>query len=288
MRRPVRSRWALLAAVCCLLASLTACGLPPEAGGAQRGLLDLVRASGELRIGHSPDFPPMEYLDPSGNPVGADVDLGRALAEQMGLRPVFLKQPFAQLINSVRTLRVDIVLSGLSDTAQRQQTLDFVDYFGTRGRLYTLGAKASQYTSPDQACGKTVAVSKSTDYFGQVQAFDKQYCGGAGRPAISVLGTDSGAAARLQLQQGRADLAVQGEENLVFFRNQDPNAYIPVLDPLPAKPFAVAIKTGEPAMTEAVYQAFTALVRSGRYKEILDRWQLGYAAITPTINGVKN
>ena len=288
MRNSTSPRWALLAAVCCLVASLAACGLPPEAGGAQRGLLDLVRASGELRIGHSPDFPPMEYLDNSGNPVGADVDLGRALAEQMGLKPVFVKQPFAQLINSVRTLRVDIVLSGLSDTAARQQTLDFVDYFGTRGRLYTLGSKASQFTSTDQVCGKTVAVSKSTDYFGQVQAFDKQYCGGAGKTAVSLLGTDSGAAARLQLQQGRADLAVQGEENLVFFRQKDPNAFTPVLDPLPAKPFGVAIKTGEPAMTEAVYRAFTELVRNGRYRQILDSWQLGYGAITPAINGVKS
>jgi len=52
---------------------------------------------------------------------------------------------------------------------------------------------------------------------------------------VNILPTDSGAAARLQIEQGRADLAAQGAENLIYINTKEQGKYQAVLDPLPAK-----------------------------------------------------
>ncbi|MGW3565476.1 ABC transporter substrate-binding protein [Streptomyces sp. NPDC000941] len=247
-----------------------------------------VAQSGTLRVGMSPDFPPMEYLDEKTHDVvGVDVQLANALGKQLGVKVEIVQQSFDQLLNSVQTGRVDIVMSGLSDTVERQKTVDFVDYFGSQGRFYTLQAKAAKYTKPGNVCGKTLAVSKKTDYYEQAVDYNKQYCTGAGKSAIKLLPTDSGSAARLQLEQGRADIAVQGGENLAYFEKQDPAKYEPVLAPLESTPFGIVIKKGDSKMSGAILKAMKALVKDGTYTKILAGGGMKYAVIRPVLNGSK-
>jgi len=258
----------------------------PSADGSATGLPSVITASGSLRIGVSPDFPPMEYKSPdTQQTVGLDVELQDALGEVLGIRIERVESPFDQLINSSRTGRVDLVMSGLSDTKVRQQTSDFVDYFMSRGRIYALATKAGAFTKATDLCGKTIAVSAKTDYFNQVKDLGDRTCGTAGLPAVNILPTDSGAAARLQIEQGRADLAAQGAENLIYINKQEQGKYQAVLDPLPASPFGIMIKKGGTQLTNAVLAAMRQLVASGRYRQILDKYGLGYGATTPAVNG---
>ncbi|MEV6230889.1 ABC transporter substrate-binding protein [Saccharopolyspora shandongensis] len=252
------------------------------------GLPDVVAQSGTIRIGMSPDLPPMEFRDEAtGQVVGVDVEIANAMAQQLGVKAEFVEQPFDQLLNSVATGRVDIVMSGLSDTTERQKTVDFVDYFLSRAQFYSLQDRAAEFTSPESLCGKKLAVSKKTDYYLMVQKYDAETCGGKGRPAIELLPTDSGSAARLQLEQRRADVAVQSGENLAFFEKKDPAKFETVLEPLPGKPFGVVVKKGDQQMAAAVQKALTAVVDNGSYQAILDKWGLGYGATRPVVNGVK-
>ncbi|MFD0514394.1 transporter substrate-binding domain-containing protein [Streptomyces aureus] len=182
MSRPIR---ALVSVAVCLgaTAALTGCvstTLPASADG-KGGLPPSVVDGKELKVGLSPDFPPMEYRDGKTNRlVGVDVDLARALGAELGLKVTFVEQRFDQLMNSVATSRVDLVMSGISDTVQRQETVDFVDYFDTVGRLYTLPSRAGDFRTAADVCGRKLAVSKTTDYYGQALAFNKKYCTGKG------------------------------------------------------------------------------------------------------------
>ncbi|MCW3818966.1 ABC transporter substrate-binding protein [Micromonospora sp. DR5-3] len=270
--------------------SLAACaGKPPtDTGAGDASLPAAIAASKEIRIGLSPDFPPMEYRDEKSQQLaGVDVELAKALGASLGLKVTFVEEKFDQLMNSVSTGRVDIVMSGISDTVQRQETVDFVDYFKSEGRLYTLSARAGEFTSPDQVCGKKLAVSKTTDYYQQALDLDKKECQGAGRPAIQILPTDSGSAARLQLEQKRADLAIQGAENLAFFAKTQPGKFDVVLDPLPANPFAVVLKKGDKPMADLVTKGLTQIQQDGTYDKILKAAGLEYGSMKPVFNGVK-
>ncbi|MCA4134112.1 ABC transporter substrate-binding protein [Arthrobacter sp. M4] len=282
------ARLGALAAVASL--ALTGCvsgtAAAPEAS-AQTGLPQEIKSAGKLRIGLSPDFPPMEFRDSDKKLAGVDIDLQQKLGEVLGIQIEVVESPFDQLINSVQTGRVDVVMSGISDTLERQKTADFVDYFKSQGRLYTSGSRAAEFTKQSDACGKKLAVSGKTDYFEQVKSLSKTLCVDKGLPEITILATDSGAAARLQIEQGRVDLAAQGAENLAYFAKTEPGKYQPVLDPLPAKPFGILVKMNSTQLTNAIKDALTKIKANGDYQKILDKWGLGYGAMDAEVNGVK-
>ncbi|MHC6223032.1 ABC transporter substrate-binding protein [Arthrobacter sp. MMS24-S77] len=283
------ARLAAVAAAATL--GLTACVGGPAAApsaSAPAGLPQEIKDAGKLRIGLSPDFPPMEFRDNAKNLAGLDIELQQKLGEALGVKVEVVESPFDQLINSAQTGRVDVVMSGISDTLERQKTADFVDYFKSQGRLYTSGSRAGEFTKQQDACGKKLAVSGKTDYFEQVKALSKTLCTDKGLPEISILPTDSGAAARLQIDQGRVDLAVQGAENLAYFDKTEPGKYKAVLDSLPAKPFGILAKKGNTQLVNAIQDALNKVKANGDYQKILDKWGLGYGSMTPEVNGVKS
>lgn len=246
-----------------------------------------IAASGVIRVGTSPNFPPLEYLDPDTTELmGSDIDLLEKLGEALGVKIEITQQPFDQLINSVQTGRVDIVISGISDTVERQETLDIVDYFNSEGRLYTTEALASNFTKQTDICGKTLAVSGKTDYFQQVQDLSDEVCTSAGLPELTILPTDSGPAARLQIEQGRVDLAAQGSENLSYISKTGDVKYQAVLEPLPEEPFGILVKKGNTELSDALIAALTVIIANGDYDSVLEEWDIAHGAREPVLNGV--
>ncbi|WP_262706262.1 MULTISPECIES: ABC transporter substrate-binding protein [Streptomyces] len=275
-----------IAAAIVSVIGLSGCSGTAGAGSAH-GSLKTIKG-GVLTVGLSPDFPPMEYLDPTTNALtGVDIDIVNEVGKRLGLKVEYTQQKFDQLINSVRTNRVDVVFSGLSDTVERQKTLDFVDYFKSVGRFYTTSDKQAQFTKDTDVCGKPVAVASATDYYPALQAFSKKVCESASLPAINIIPTDSGAAARLQLDQGRAVLAVQGAENLVYFAKKTPGKYAMVLSDVNSTPYGAATQKGNKALEQKIVKAFQDMKADGTLKKILDANHVGYGLMDPIINGVK-
>lgn len=270
---------------------LSACaggGETAEADEQQTGLPAEIVESGTLRVGLSANLPPMEFKNEAGEYVGADVDLQKELGKVLGVEIEIIESPFDQLINSAQTGRVDIVMSGMSDTKERQKTADFVDYFKSEGRLYTSGERAGEFTEMSDICGKKLAVSGKTDYFAQVQDLSKRECEDKGLPALEILPADSGTAARLQIDQGRVDLAAQSGENLAFFAQTEPGKYETVLDPLPSKPLGILVKKGNDQLANAILQALEEMHENGSYAEVLKRWDIEYGSMEPVINGAQS
>lgn len=241
-------------------------------------------SEGVLTVGLSPDFPPMEYLD-GDKLIGSDVELITEVAERMGLEVKFEQQKFDQLINSVRTERVDLVISGMSDTVERQKTLEMVDYYSSAGRFYVLPEEAGNFAKNEDLCGASVAVSSKTDYFPALQEFSAEVCEDAGLDAINIVATDSGAAARLQLDQGRAQAAVQGAENLAYFETTEPGKYEIILDPVNESPFGISVNKGNMALAEALQATLQEMYDDGTSQEIAAAHGLN-GIIEPEINGV--
>lgn len=241
--------------------------------------------SGTLTVGISPDFPPMEYLD-GDKLVGAEPEVISEVAKRMGLKITFVQQKYDQLMNSVRTGRVDVLVSGISDNPERQKTLDMVDYYESSARFFTTPDQAAQFTRETDVCGATVAVASNDDYYPAVLEHSKKVCESAGLPAIQVQGTDSGATARLQLDQERVKLAVQGAENIAFFLKKSPGKYQIVLDTLLKQPFSVALTKGNQALAKKIQKTIQSMYDDGTLKDILTKYGIQDGLRKPVINEV--
>lgn len=84
---------------------------------------------GKLLIATSPDFPPFENLE-NGEMVGFDIEIGKAVAEKLGLEPEFVSLQFDSILTAVAAgTQADVGISGLTVDPERAKTVDFSDSY---------------------------------------------------------------------------------------------------------------------------------------------------------------
>ncbi|KAB0488465.1 amino acid ABC transporter substrate-binding protein, PAAT family [Pseudomonas reinekei] len=247
-----------------------------------------IKDKGEIVVAIMPNYPPMDFKDPATNTLtGFDYDLGNALAERLGVKIKWQETGFEQMINALTTDRVDMVLSGMTDTAERQASVTFVDYFTSGPQFYTLQKNKDTNEIVD-LCGKKVGTSRRTTFPSEIAEWSKANCEAAGKPAINVVGTEGSADARAQLRQSRIDAAMQGSETLSYLKTQEKDMYKTVGLPISEQFTGMGVSKKKPELSEAVKVALQSMIDDGSYQAILKKWDLELGAIkTATINAGK-
>lgn len=247
-----------------------------------------IKAKGEIVVAIMPNYPPMDFKDPATNTLtGFDYDLGNALAERLGVKIKWQETGFEQMINALTTDRVDMVLSGMTDTAERQASVTFVDYFTSGPQFYTL-QKNKHINEIIDLCGKKVGTSRRTTFPTEIAEWSKANCEAAGKPAINVVGTEGSADARAQLRQSRIDAAMQGSETLPYLKTQEKDMYKTVGLPISEQFTGMGVSKKKPELSEAVKVALQSMIDDGSYQAVLKKWDLELGAIkTVTINAGK-
>ena len=240
-----------------------------------------------IKVSINAIYPPMEFKDPeTGKLMGFDIDLGQALAKELGVTLDWQESAFEQLIPSLQTGRADMILSGLNDRPARRETLDFVDYLNSGVQFYTLASR-STVTRPTDLCGKTVGTSRSTAFPAEIKTWSDANCVAAGKPAITVEGTSDNAAARAQLKQERFEGGAQGSETVPYAMSLEPGIYKPIGAPFGGAQQGIAFAKADTQLRDAVLAAFNKLLANGTYAAIVAKWNLQASAVKQaTVNGV--
>src|ERR687895_240081 len=123
-----------------------------------------IQEAGEIKIGVKYDVPPFGFQNPqSGDIEGFDVDLGRAVAEKLGVEPNFVEAISDNRIPFLQDGTVDLVLSTMTINAERDQEIDFSEpYYIARGRI--LVPQDSDITGVDSLAGKKVCTALGSTY----------------------------------------------------------------------------------------------------------------------------
>ena len=239
---------------------------------------------GTLRIAVSPTYPPLESRDPATNALtGFDIDLGNALAKQLGTKAAWQEGSFAQLIPSLQTGRADMILSGISDLPARRDSMDFIDYLNTGAQFFTM--QNSPIKTMDDLCGKKVGTVRSTNFPAFIAAWSAEHCEKAGKPAIEVAGVDRGPLVWTEMKQDRVDAGVQGSETLPDLLRSEPATYRIVGAPFTKNYQGIAFAKTDTALRDAVLGALQALYADGSYTALIAKWSLqDSAAPAPTMN----
>jgi polar amino acid transport system substrate-binding protein len=275
-----------MAALVAIVVTLAALAVAPIAAA---DLPAAYKAKGQIIVGINGIFPPMEYKEPGKDElIGFDVDLAKAIGKALGVKIVLDDQKFDQLINSTITSRVDMVISGISDTPARQKTVDFIDYFNSGTQAYTTKAYASSIKRLEDMSGKTLAVSASTDYYTTLEKWSKENLEAKGLPGIKMLGVDSEATARLQMIQGRAQASAISPEVLGWLNKENPGMFVAFGPLLNVDPYGIMFRKDNVALRDAVLAALKELFADGTYKALLTKWDLMPGAVAaPLVNGNK-
>ena len=105
------------------LSLLLVCILNPSTAWGRS--LDEIHASGGIKVGVDVPYGVMEFFDANGMPAGIDIDLSREIAAEIGVEARFEIMPFDKLFDALKEGRVDLVVSAVTITPERQKTLLF-------------------------------------------------------------------------------------------------------------------------------------------------------------------
>jgi len=110
--------------------------------------LDRIAQAGVLRVGTAANMPPLNMLNKSGVPMGLDVDLARYMASAMGVELSLVIKPFPELLPALEAGEVDMVISGMTITPERNMKVGFVGPYHISGKALLTKFK-SLVTSED-------------------------------------------------------------------------------------------------------------------------------------------
>ncbi|MGY8669358.1 transporter substrate-binding domain-containing protein [Bradyrhizobium sp. UFLA05-109] len=223
-------------------------------------------------------YAPFEFKDPkSGELMGFDTDLVRAMAKKVGAEVNFVEFNWAELASfaPLKTGRVDIYGAGvIGDIPERREHgVSFIDFVYDPYFFFTLSANADQFKSHDALCGKRVANSRSSTLMTTaVERWSEENCSKTGRPAVVQVGANSTPEQQLMLKQGRVDAGFTGAGSLIQTNKLEGNVYATIGKPLTKIMYGMAFLNKD--LGEALKKALDQLIADGTYAQLLNKWEL--------------
>jgi len=233
-----------------------------------------VKSAGKIKIGTDPTLPPYEFTDEDDELTGLDVELGKLIGCKLGLGVDYTTIDFAGLLTAVQAGRYDMAIAGISDTAEREQVLDLVDYQTEGTSIIVKSGNPDKISSIDDLCGKKVAAAQGSVPLELLTRKNKD----CAKP-ISILSLPTSSDAFLAVRSGRADASMETLGTAVYYQKTEKGGS--ALQALTSNLYAQGYqsiafpknaKSG--SLRDAVKAALTDLIADGSYEKLYKKWGL--------------
>ena len=243
-----------------------------------------VAGKGTLTIGTDASYAPSEFVDTDGKTVvGFDADLAKALGQVLGLQVNLQNAPFGTIIEGVKSGKFDLGMSSFTINPDRIKQVDMVSYYSA-GTSWAVGAGNPAGISPDNACGKKIAVQKDTVQVDDVNARSKK-CTDGGKQAITVEQYTLQSDATSAVVTGKDDAELADSPVIAYAVKQTNGKLQQVGDIYDSAPYGIVVPKGQGDYAKAIQAAVQKLIDSGAYTAILQKWGVEAGAVkTASIN----
>ena len=210
-------------------------------------------------------YPPFETKDAEGNPSGISVDFAKAFGEYIGREVTIENIAWDGLIPALQTGKADMVISSMTITEERKETVDFSEPYAN-ALLALLTNKASGITSIEDmnARGRKIAVKNgSTGYFYAQKNL----------PNAEIIALPDESACVTEVSQGKADGFIY--DQLTVYRNWQANlettdaVFIPFQE---ADKWGIAVKKGNTELLRQLNDFIDKFTSEGGFDELSDKY----------------
>ena len=150
-----------------LLISSAMVYINPTAHAEQDQTWEKIKERGELRVGLSADYAPMEFehtVNGKTEYAGVDIDLAKKIAKDNNLKLKIVNMSFDSLLGALKTGKIDIIISGMTSTPERKKQVDFSDSsMMTKNIMLVKKDKVSEYKDIKDFNNKKVGAQKGTE-----------------------------------------------------------------------------------------------------------------------------
>jgi polar amino acid transport system substrate-binding protein len=224
-----------------------------------------------IRFVTTDDFPPFNFLNADGRLTGFNVDLARAICDELDIGCTIQAREWDDTLNAVRQGGADAVIAGLAITTAAREELDFSDvYMRWPGRFIVRRDADAIEISPDGLKGKTLAVVARTAHEAYLAAFF---------PEVGRKLYPTPEAAREAVKSGEADAHFGDGMQLSFWLQSEAAEACCVFTGGPylesrffGEGLAIAVPRGREDLKQAIDAALAALQEKGVYAELYLRY----------------
>lgn len=217
---------------------------------------------GVLKIGMEGTYPPFTYKDAAGNLTGFDVDIAKAVAAKLGLKPEFVLTEWSGILAGLQANKYDVIVNQVAITPERQKTIAFsTPYVYSTPQIIVKKAGTFNPKTLADLKGRRVGSSLGSNYEAQLKA-----AGG-----INVVTYPGAAEVLADLAAGRID-AGYNDKLLVNYLIKSQN--LPIRGAGTGQPdsMGIAMKKNNVALKAAIDKALLQIKADGTYAKISRQW----------------
>jgi polar amino acid transport system substrate-binding protein len=240
---------------------------------------DQLAFPGKLLICTDFPYPPQEFFDDQGQPIGSDVEIGQEIGARLGLQVEFINSVFNTIIPALTGGKCDIIISAQNITADRKKQVDMITYFQAGQAFLVAKGNPMNIKTQQDLCGKAVAAETGTtevDYLNGTGDYEgkglSEQCTKAGQAKISVKTFEKDSDALLALQGGQVDAYFADSPVTGYYAAQHPEAFEASGLTLGVAKEGISISKDHPELRQAVQRALSSMVNDGTYLAILQKY----------------
>lgn len=223
-------------------------------------LLAQIQEKGEIVIAMEGTWAPWTYHDENDELVGYDVEVGKAIAEKLGVTATFVEGEWDGLLAGLDAGRYDIMVNGVGITLDRQEKYDFTTPYAYNRTAVIVRGDYNEIASMEDLNGKNTANTISSTYAEQAEAY-----------GATVTGVDDLNQTIELLLAGRIDATLNAEVVFADYQNAHPEANIKIAaysDDVEQVAIPVRKGTDTATLLEAINQALAELDADGTLSEL--------------------
>jgi polar amino acid transport system substrate-binding protein len=223
-----------------------------------------VKERGEVVIGLCAQYPPFESKnEKTGQLEGFDIDLGKALAQKLGVKAKFIDSEWQGLLGGLKKGDFDLLLTCMSKSETRKENVNFSDVYYLLPDVIVVRKDEVAIKGKDDLKDKIVGV--------QLGSGSEQLVDGMKDLFKEIKRYNYNPEAFTDLKFKRSDAVVVGYAYAVNQIKTDPS-YKVVGQPLAEAEIVMVLPKGTDELTGKLNSALKDLRTDGTYQQIHDRW----------------
>lgn len=224
----------------------------------------------KLKIGTEGAYPPFNFIRPDGSLGGFDVDIAKALCDQMKADCEFVTQEWDGAIPALQAGKFDAFVASMSITAERLKQVDFSKkYYNTPPGIAAPKDTTIKGVTKEDLAGKTIGVQGSTTH---ANYSEKTFTDS------TIKSYPTADEYRLDLANGRLDAVNDDSVTLAEWLKTPDGACCKMVGTFPpvveihGPGAGVAVKKGRTDLAQKFTDAIAEIRKNGKYKEINDKY----------------
>lgn len=204
----------------------------------EKDLLARIQEGGVITIATEGDWSPWTYHDESGELVGLDIEIGKLIAEGLGVEAKFEETTWDSILAGVQSGRFDIACNGVGYTEERAESFHFSDPYVYTYKVLVVRGDNEDITSFEDLNGKTTANTASSTYAALAESY-----GATVTPVDSLTDTIE------LVSMGRVDATINAQVSILDYLEEHPDANIKIVAIADGDPVCYPVQKSDDALS---------------------------------------